>query len=154
MVALEGNKWCLVGKSLTKVSFSQWHTKSSMRLLSYLSIPMTRLYELGSITLVKDRFRIQSELGGLEKRSEIESIKFCLTRSRGRHRMGGRPKYAHIYGAKDWAKCEEAESESEVLGSYQIAVSQQGSIAVRKGAECCRAQQEGGMEETWRCTFS
>lgn len=62
--------------------------------------------------------------------------------------MGGRPKYAHIYGAKDWALCEEAERASDVLGSYEIAVSQQGSIAVRKGAECCRAQQEGGMEET------
>lgn len=42
---------------------------------------------------------------------------------------------------------EETERESEVLGSYQIAVSQQCGTAVRKGAECCRAWQEGGVEQ-------
>lgn len=36
--------------------------------------------------------------------------------------------------------------ESEVLVSYQIAVSQQCSTAVRKQAACCRAWQQGGME--------
>lgn len=72
---------------------------SSVR-LSYLSIPVTRLFELGSATLIKDKFRIQSDLGGLEKRSEKDSIRFCPTRSRGRHRMGRRPRCAHIYGEK------------------------------------------------------
>ena len=61
---------------------------------------MTRLYELGSATLIKDKLRIQSDLGGLEKRSEKDSIRFCPTRSRGRHRMGTRPRCAHIYGEK------------------------------------------------------
>ena len=61
---------------------------------------MTRLYELGSATLIKDKFKIQSDLGGLEKRSEKDSVRFCPTRSRGRHRMGRRPRCAHIYGEK------------------------------------------------------
>lgn len=103
---------------------------SSVR-LSYLSIPVTRLYELGSATLIKDKFRIQSDLGGLEKRSEKDSIRFCPTRSRGRHRMGRRPRCAHIYGERPgyvWG----SRKREWGSGLLQIAVSQQCGTAVRK----------------------
>lgn len=114
--------------------------------LSYLSIPVTRLYELGSATLIKDKFRIQSDLGGLEKRSEKDSVRFCPTRSRGRHRMGRGPdvpifmgeRPGYVWGSRkrEWGS-----------GLLQIAVSQQCGTAVRKRAECCRARQEGGVEQ-------
>lgn len=63
---------------------------------------MASLYELGSITLIKDRFGIQNDLDDL-KRTEIDTRKLCLTGSRGRLRMGRWFKYAHMYAGKDRA---------------------------------------------------
>lgn len=42
----------------------------------------------------------------------------------------------------------EGERDSEVLGSYQMAVSQQCSTAARKPAECCRAGRTGAWSKT------
>lgn len=114
--------------------------------LSYLSIPVTRLYELGSATLIKDKFRIQSDLGGLEKRSEKDSMSFVQLGAEvdtGWEQgpdvpifMGKRPGYVWGSRKREWGS-----------GLLQIAVSQQCGTAVRKRAECCRARQEGGMEQ-------
>lgn len=79
---------------------------------------MIRFYKLGFTPFTKDRFRIQSDLGDLEKRSEIDTIQLCLPGSRGRCRMRRGPECAQISGGKTWLRAltqEESERSWVVL---------------------------------------
>ena len=78
---------------------------------------MIRFYKLGFTPFTKDRFRTQSDLGDLEKRSEIDTIQLCLPGSRGRCRMRGL-ECAQISGGKTWRRAlmqEESERSWVVL---------------------------------------
>lgn len=59
---------------------------------------MTKSYKLGSINLIKGRFRIQNDLGDLEKRLEIDARKLHLTQSRGKHRRREDPNVPVLIG--------------------------------------------------------
>lgn len=76
---------------------------------------MTKLYKLGSINFIKDRFIIQNDLGDLE-RLEIDTRKLHLTQSRGKHKRREDPNVPVLIG-EDLAVWE-GERDSEVLGSY------------------------------------
>lgn len=56
-----------------KSHFNQRHSKYSNETIKLFML-MTRLPKLGFTPFTKDRFRIQSDLGDLEMRSEIDTI--------------------------------------------------------------------------------